>query len=141
MPIRNVVGSGGSTAAWGGITGTLANQTDLQAALTHATPRAITDTADDLELLDAGKTLICNKATAQEVTIPLHSAIALANNAQIVAFQYGAGVLTITAASGVDLNGIDGGSVALSAQYKPVYLLQVSEDAWVIWGALDGVVA
>jgi hypothetical protein len=54
--------------------------------------------------------------------------------------QVGAGVATIAAATGVSLNGVVGGSVALSAQWSGAALTKRGADAWIVQGALAGVV-
>ena len=55
--------------------------------------------------------------------------------------QIGAGVATITAAAGVTLNGITGGSVTLDGQWAGAALTKRGADAWVVQGALGGAVA
>ncbi len=47
----------------------------------------------------------------------------------------GAGVTTVTGDTGVTVNGISGGSAAISAQFGGVSLLKVATNTWVMSGA------
>lgn len=89
----------------------------------------ITDDADlSLAHITYGA-LIANKNTALTLTIKLQSATAYLDNSILFIENYGAGDLTVTCDSGVDLNGTDGGSFTLS-QYQAATIRRHSEDVW-----------
>lgn len=96
----NVVINGG--AAWGGITGTLSDQTDLQTALDGKAPLAVTQNSQSsaytLVLSDAGKHIYHPSAdtTARIWTIPANSSVAFPVGT-VVTFvnDNAAGVITI----------------------------------------------
>lgn len=95
--------------------------------------RTVTDSTT-LVLADLGKVIEVNAGTTKDVGIPLNSSVAFpystkASYVNIV--RLGAGSVTITAASGVTLNGVDGGVVTIYTQYGCVTLYKRGEDAWV----------
>jgi hypothetical protein len=74
------------------------------------------------------------------VTIPGEATVPFEIGSLINVTQVGAGVATVTAAEGVSLNGVVGGSVALDGQWSGVALVKRGADAWIIQGALAGAV-
>jgi hypothetical protein len=103
--------------------------------------RTLTATSHTLEAGDLGSILETTGASAVTVTIPDETTMPFEIGTLINVTQVGAGVATIAAAAGVSLNGTLGGSVALSGQWSGVALTKRGADAWVIQGALAGVVA
>ena len=75
------------------------------------------------------------------MTIPDEASVPFETGALINVTQIGAGVTTIAAAAGLTLNGVAGGSVALTGQWSGAALTKRGADAWVIQGALAGAVA
>ena len=94
--------SAGGSATWGAITGTLASQTDLQAALdakgAAGIPQNSQSTAYTLVLADANKHILHPSAdtTARTMTIPANSSVAFPiGTAVTFVNQNAAGVMTI----------------------------------------------
>ena len=93
---------GGGSAAWGAITGTLSDQTDLQAALDAkaavGVPQNSQSTAYTLVLADANKHILHPSAdtTARTMTIPANSSVAYPVGTTLTFVnQNAAGVMTI----------------------------------------------
>lgn len=103
--------------------------------------RTLTVTAHALDLTDAGRILETTGASSVTVTIPAEASIPFETGTLINITQIGAGVATVTAAAGVSLNGVPGGSVALAGQWSGVALTKRGADAWIVQGALAGAVA
>jgi len=79
---------------------------------------------------DNGKMITMSSASANVATVALNATQALPDFASIIGKQIGTGVTTITAVSGVTMNGVDGGSVAVSNQYDSWVLTQDGIDNW-----------
>lgn len=99
-----------------------------------------TGTAYTLQLTDANDVVEMNNASANAVTIPLASTSAFAEGTIISITQLGDGTTTVTAAAGVTLNAVDGGSADISAQFAAVSIYNRGEDTWIIQGSHGGVV-
>lgn len=85
------------------------------------------------------KTIWMSNAAANTVTIDTNANQAIKTNALIGVMQEGAGITSIQAAAGVLLNGIDGGSVAINAQYAGVTLVKRATDTWIVTGNIGTV--
>lgn len=96
---------------------------------------ADTSTAYTLVLADAGKMVTMSNASANELTIPANSAVAFVIGTIIGIRQKGAGATTVTADTGVTLNGTSAGSGVLLARYSGVSIIKEGSDAWSIIGA------
>lgn len=96
-------------------------------------------TSYTLVLGDAGKTVWMNNASANTVTIPTNASVAFPVNTVVCVVMEGAGTTTITASSGVTLNGVSGGSGAIQAQYTSVALVKRGTDAWVAIGNIGSI--
>lgn len=90
-----------------------------------------TGTSYPLVLEDQGKLVTINNGSANTVTIPLNSSAAFPVGAWIEVSNIGAGTCTITAASGVTLNGTDGGSKEL-AQWAGTRLYKINTNTWIM---------
>lgn len=88
---------------------------------------------------DHGKTVTMTSASANTVTIDANSNQNILVNSVILINQRGSGATTILAVAGVTLNGVDGGSVTIDAQWKSAAVKQYSIDAWQIEGAIGDV--
>lgn len=134
----SVLGAGdltvsGSGAAWGGITGTLADQTDLQAALAARAlvaglPSRTITASGAVTPADAGKWLICTSATPITLTIGAEATAAWTTSGILPMFhvlQVGAGAVTVTG---------DGFSVTLHASDTNV-LAGAGAAATALWRA------
>lgn len=98
-----------------------------------------TGTAYTLAASDTGKIVTMNNGSANTLTIDLQSNEAYLANTIVEVKQIGAGVTTIEAASGVTLNGVDGGSCSIENRYQSVALFREAEDTWIVDGAFDEV--
>lgn len=135
--------------AWGSITGTLSNQTDLQSALdAKATTTALnlkSDKALTLNAQTANYTLVLtdadskfvrmNVASANTLTVPPNSSVAFPVGTQINFSQAGAGQVTVTPGAGVTINSADSG-LKTRVQYSVGGLIKVATDTWTAFGDL-----
>ena len=80
-----------------------------------------------------------NKATAIVLTIPTNANVAYPIGTIISTTMLGVGILTITADTGVVLNGVTAGSGACSDQWDGVSLYKRGTDEWVAQGAIGTV--
>ncbi|WP_189381970.1 DUF2793 domain-containing protein [Gemmobacter nanjingensis] len=103
--------------------------------------RTLTATSHTLEGVDLGSIIETTGSSAVTVTIPPDATVPFEIGSLINVTQVGAGVATVTAAAGVSLNGVVGGSVALDGQWAGAALVKRGADAWIIQGALAGAVA
>jgi hypothetical protein len=87
-------------------------------------------------LTDEGAIVVSQSGSATTFTIALDSTTDFPTGAIIGQEQHGAGALTITAAAGVTLNGTDGGSVTLAAQWGASAIRKIGANAWIAMGAL-----
>ncbi|MDR5653899.1 DUF2793 domain-containing protein [Ruixingdingia sedimenti] len=102
--------------------------------------RTLTATSHTLDAFDLGSILETTGSSAVTVTIPPEASVPFEIGALVNVTQVGAGIATVTAAAGVSLNGVTGGSVALDGQWSGASLVKRGADAWVIQGALTGAV-
>jgi len=79
--------------------------------------RTLKATSQTFEAVDLGSIIETTASSAVTVTIPAHAAVPFEFGTLVNISQVGAGVATISAASGVSLNGVTGGSVALDGQW------------------------
>ena len=88
-----------------------------------------------LALTDAGKVVEMNVASANNLTVPPNSSIALPVGTTIDIVQYGAGQTTIVAGSGVTIRS-SGSKLKLTGQYSAATLYKRGTDEWVAMGDL-----
>jgi hypothetical protein len=91
-----------------------------------------TGTTYTLALADAGKLVTLDNALAVTVTVPLNATAAFAVGSVVAVAQLGAGTTTVVGAAGVTVNGVDAGSLAVSAQYGMLSLAKIAADAWLV---------
>ena len=103
--------------------------------------RTLTATSHTLEAIDLGSILETTGSSDITLTIPPEASVPFETGALVNVTQVGAGVTVVTAAVGVSLNGVTGGSVALDGQWSGAALVKRGADAWAIQGALSGAVA
>jgi len=97
---------------------------------------AQTGTTYTLVLADGGKLVEMNNASANTLTVPPNSSVALPVGTQILVVQTGAGQTTLAAGSGVTINSKDG-NLKLSAQWCAATLIKRATDTWVAVGDLS----
>lgn len=88
-----------------------------------------------LSLGDAGALVRTTSASAHALTIPPNASVAFPHKTRIDGVQWGAGVTTITAGSGVTIRS-DGGKVKSGGQYTGWSLTKVATDEWWLTGSL-----
>ena len=101
--------------------------------------RNLAVTAYGLVLADTGAIIETTGASVVTITIPAQATVPFEIGTLINVTQVGAGVATITAAPGVALNGVAGGSTTLSAQWAGAALYKSGADAWIVQGAIGAV--
>lgn len=106
-----------------------------QSATIAAIPiNAQTGTTYTLVLADAGADVHMNNASANTVTVPPNSTVALPVGVTVFVTQVGAGQTTVAAGSGVTINA-DGG-LKVGARYKSVALRKTATDTWLLLGGV-----
>lgn len=139
----NLVVSGGAGSDWGDIGGTLADQTDLQAALAARAlvaglPSRTITASGAVTPADAGKWLICTSATPITLTIGAEATAAWTTSGILPMFhvlQIGAGAVTVTGDGfsvtihADDTNVLDGAGAAASAVWR-------ASNTWSLIGRL-----
>jgi hypothetical protein len=115
----------------------IADVTGLQAALDAKAALSVstnsqTGTAYTLALADAGKVVEMSNASANTLTIPTNTTVALPVGTIIEVYQVGAGQTTIAAAGGVTLRAPNGAKLA--SQYASASLRKRATDEWVLAG-------
>ncbi len=88
--------------------------------------------ARTLQASDSNATITSGNAAATVFTIPANATTPFPINTEITCIQNGAGVLTITGAGGVTVNGVVAGSVPVGAQYQSVLLKKIATDTWIV---------
>lgn len=141
--VEGFIQQAGVVSTWGGVGGTLSDQTDLQNALdgkATTAQGALADTAlqeyeapafrneatDPYSLVigDANRVLRFTTANA-DVTIPDQATVAYPDNTEISIRQAGTGTLTLTT-TGLTING----TLPSWAQHEEVRLRKVGTDEW-----------
>jgi len=99
-----------------------------------------TGTAYTGVLADAdNKTVWMSNGSANVFTIPANASVAYPTGTKLNVIMEGAGTTSITAASGVTLNGVSAGTGALSAQYQGVTLSKRATNTWIVTGSIGTV--
>ena len=86
-----------------------------------------------LVLADAGKIVLMNVGTANNLTVPLNSSVPFDIGTQILIAQYGAGQTTIVATVGVTIRS-SGGKLKLNVQYSLATLIKIATNEWMLAG-------
>ena len=97
----------------------------------------LTETADrGLTVEDSGTFIIADDAASITFEIPLNENEAFTLGTEIDFIQKDSGVLRITSATGVTLNGVDPNTVAVTAQWGGVTIKKIAEDEWIAVGKI-----
>lgn len=110
----------------------------IWAVSSHGAINAQTGTAYTLVLADAaggGAGLTMNNASANTVTIPKNSTLALPLGTPIDITQLGAGQTTVAGASGVTVH--SSSTLKTRAQYSVIRIMQVATDSWILSGDMQ----
>lgn len=106
-----------------------------------ATPvEALPASPHTLVQVDRGKLLEVSSGSAYALTIPANATEAIGVGSMFALTQIGAGVITITAAAGVTINGVSEGEFAFTGQFASASFYKRAADAWVIFGGVEEVV-
>lgn len=96
-----------------------------------------------LALTDVQDIVLMSNGSANTVTIPANATTAFPVGTIITVVSTGAGTTTISAASGVTLQGNGGSAVAgscdIQTQYGAAALMKVATDTWIVSGDIDTV--
>lgn len=106
------------------------DKSKLDSLFTSVAINAQTDSYT-LVLSDKSKLITMSNGSANTLTIPLNSSVAYATGTWIDVINIGAGTCTVTAASGVTLNGTDGGTKEL-VQWAGARLYKINTDTWIV---------
>ena len=96
---------------------------------------AQTGTTYTLALTDVAKVVTLSNAAAITLTVPTNASVAFPVGTQILLYQGGAGQVTITPDSGVDVRS-SGSKLKITDQYSVAGLLKLATDEWVAFGNL-----
>ena len=107
--------------------------------ITTVSGNAQTGTTYTLALTDAAHFVTMDNGSANTLTIPANSSVAIPVGTVITVGQKGSGTTTIDAATGVTLNGVSGGQGDISAQWATVMLRKTATDTWEAWGSIGTV--
>jgi hypothetical protein len=153
-------GGGGGGGVWGGITGILSSQTDLQTALNDRANVKFayniqTGSAYTLVLTDKDtKAVLMRSASAQTLTVPLQSSVNFPIGSTITVVQDSTGITTVSPAVGVQFENNTG--VFTSVKDAPLVLVKKATNVWYVfngttgggggggdaeWGAISGILS
>jgi hypothetical protein len=111
-------------------------RSEILAAALRPSQVDIAGTTHTFALTNEGAIVASQSGSATTFTIPLNSSVAFATNTIIGVEQHGAGALSITATAGVTLNGTDGATETITAQWGAAAIRKTDTNAWVIIGAI-----
>lgn len=94
-----------------------------------------TGTSYTLVLGDASKLVSIDNASAITLTVPTNASVAIPVNTQIIVRQQGAGIITITPASGVTINNY--GGLRTLGQHAVAVLIKIDTNTWLCHGMLQ----
>ena len=98
------------------------------------------ETSRTLSLGDAGHFIIATNVDASTtITIPTNASVAFTTGTEILFIQKTAQELRIQAVAGVTLNGVDGGSTSITAQWGEATIKKIDTDEWIIVGKINDV--
>lgn len=99
-----------------------------------------TETSRTLSLDDAGFFIIATSVDGPTtITIPINDSAPFTTGTEIDFIQKTAEQLTIQADVGVTLNGVDGGSTSITAQWGGATIKKIDENEWIIVGKINDV--
>lgn len=106
-------------------------KTSVKSTTAQFVPKNINVASYMLTIGDRRRWIFATRDGNQDFTIPHRDDVLWQNGTEIVFLHNGAsGIKTITGASGVFINGVDGGSVALETRYDAWLLKHRSKNQW-----------
>jgi hypothetical protein len=125
----------GTGLSGGGTSGAVTVSFDYSVG-NQAVENAQTGTTYTLVLTDAGKMVTMTNGSANTLTVPPNSSVALPVNTRLDIIQYGAGQTTIAAGAGVTIYS-SGSKLKLTGQYSGASLWKKATDTWVLVGDIN----
>lgn len=122
-----------ASAAQGQLADTAVQPADIAGFGSETVINTQTGTTYTLADVDRGAIVRIDRGGVCTVTIPTNAAEALPTGTLVIVRQLG-GIVTVTGAAGVSVNGTDGGSVDTTGPLTDLMLLKVSADAWDVTG-------
>jgi hypothetical protein len=99
-----------------------------------------TEPSRTLSLEDAGYFIIAtNVDDPTTIAIPTNASVAFTTGTEVDFIQKTAQELTIEAVAGVTLNGVDGGSTSITAQWGGATIKKIDTNEWIIVGKINDV--
>ena len=89
-----------------------------------------------LSLLDAGKLILMNGGTTNDITVPLNSVVAFPIGTQIVIIQKSSIKTNFTPIGGVTINS-DSSKLSITSQYCGATLIKTATNVWNLIGNLS----
>ena len=114
----------------------ISSSTLIQGLLTNYNSYNTQTSSYTLVLADASKIVEMNVGSANTVTVPLNSSVAFPIGTEITVIQYGSGVTTIVAASGVTFRSKDFGT-RIGDQYTGATLVKRGTNEWYLIGNIQ----
>ncbi len=102
----------------------------------YITENAQTGTTYTLVIGDDHKLVSCSNSSAITLTIPTNESVAFPVGTQILILQKGTGQVTISKATGVTVNSVNGANKTV-AQYSMAGLIKLATDTWILFGDLE----
>lgn len=102
----------------------------------YITENAQTGTTYTLVIDDDHKLVSCSNSSAITLTIPTNKSVAFPVGTQILILQKGTGRVTISKATGVTVNSVNGANKTV-AQYSMAGLIKLATDTWILFGDLE----
>jgi len=129
-------GQGNIKYRWDGTTNTITGDLAVTGVLRPTVTTNRQTASYTLVLTDRGKLVEMNVATANNLTIPLDSAVAFPIGTQLEIAQYGAGQTTIVATGGVTIRSASG-NLKIASQYVAISLIKIGTNEWYCFGNLS----
>ena len=89
-----------------------------------------------LGLSHLNRSIKCNSASAQTITIPPQASVAWPDNIQLEGWQHGTGAVTFVAGSGVTIRKSSKITLTTDSQYSAWGLKRIAENEWLLFGAM-----
>jgi len=97
----------------------------------------ITTTTATLGLAHLNRSVKCNNASAQTLTIAPQASEDWPDNIQLEGWQHGAGKVTFAAGSGVTIRKAASFTLSTKEQYAPWGLKRITTNEWLLFGLLE----
>jgi hypothetical protein len=101
------------------------------------TETPIVGTTHTFTTANEGQIVASQSGSPTVFTIPLNSAQPFVIGAIVGIERQGGGTLAITATAGVTLNGVDGASKSVTAQWGPAAIRKTGTNSWIVIGAIS----